>query len=279
MENFDDAQFALASLEYFLRRHKDIWLTILRAPSFVTLALANWKFVRKDAEYANEDVPPGLSVATAMLSPPTEMSHRVLQFLFNSVTVFPSIRTLLRLIKTQHDVQVRFEVPEQPTLSKEDLKPRFLNDLAQRFAGSTPEGVIDSLSSGPLYFDGSVHPEASSMVEADSQSISDLSDFPKAVGMTRKPCFCCHYLGQAMGYDLPDTRGIVLPWSPPPSLPPQILTEMWQRLRLLYNDLLDSFTLKLQKGLKPSEFERIDGLNEGSRARYYKLLNKGLWKP
>ncbi len=124
----------------------------------------------KDAECANEDLPPGLPVATAMFNFPTQLPFHVLQLLFNSVTVFPSIRTLLHLIKRQHDVQVRFEIPKEPTSPKEDLKPRFLNDLAQRFAGNAPEEVVDSLPSGPLYFDGSVHPEAFLMVETNTQS-------------------------------------------------------------------------------------------------------------
>ncbi len=49
-----------------------------------------------------------------------------------------------------------------------------------------------------------------------------------------------------MEYDLPDTNGIILPWSPPPGVSPKVLTEVSQRLRALYNDLLDSFTSKPQ---------------------------------
>ena len=57
------------------------------------------------------------------------------------------------------------------------------------------------------------------------------------IGVTKKPCLCCHWLGELLRsstegrFVLPETHGLIFPWTPPLfGIPEPVLVTLQQKL-------------------------------------------------
>jgi hypothetical protein len=54
----------------------------------------------------------------------------------------------------------------------------------------------------------------------------------KAIGVAKKCCYCCYWLGNKLGYQLPGTHGIICPWAVPQwGLSTSVMEELETHLR------------------------------------------------
>ncbi len=85
-----------------------------------------------------------------------------------------SINEVVRIIEVGHQIEFYLEQPQLQPIPEDDLKVRFFEDLSKGFSnGCIPQNVSERLPrdflSGPLYFRGTTHCEAFSMVWSETQ--------------------------------------------------------------------------------------------------------------